>query len=121
MLATAVEQDVAVIWLIMNNNAYGTIAGLEKAHYGTTFGTVFRRNGEPYNVDFAAIAKGYGVDGVTIRSAAELKPALERAVASGKPCVIDVAMQNEPVPTAGHWNIMDIYSPGRKVSHVAID
>jgi len=121
MLATAVEQDVAVIWLIMNNNAYGTIAGLEKAHYGTTFGTVFRRNGEPYTVDFAAIAKGYGVDGVTIRSADELKPALERAVASGRPCVIDVAMQNEPVPTAGHWNIMDIYSPGRKVSHVAID
>ena len=121
MLATAVEQGVAVIWLVMNNNAYGTIAGLEKAHYGTTFGTVFRRNGEPYNVDFAAIAKAYGVDGVTIRSAEELKPALERAVASNRPCVIDVAMQNEPVPTAGHWNIMDIYSPGRKVSHVAIE
>ena len=30
-------------------------------------------------------------------------------------------MLNEPVPTAGHWNIKDIYSPGRKVSHVAID
>ncbi len=26
-------------------------------------------------------------------------------------------MQNEPVPTAGHWNIMDIYSPGQKKSH----
>ena len=38
-----------------------------------------------------------------------------RRVASGKPFVIDVAMMNEPVPTAGHWNIMDIYSPGRKV------
>jgi acetolactate synthase-1/2/3 large subunit len=23
------------------------------------------------------------------------------------------------VPTAGHWNIMDIYSPGRKVHHVS--
>jgi len=28
-------------------------------------------------------------------------------------------MQNEPVPTAGHWNIMDIYSPGRKVHHAS--
>ena len=35
--------------------------------------------------------------------------------------MIDVAMQNEPVPTAGHWNITDIYSPGRDVSHVATD
>jgi acetolactate synthase-1/2/3 large subunit len=121
MLATAVEQDIAVVWLVMNNNAYGTIAGLEKAHYGTTFGTVFRRNGEPYHVDYAAVAKAYGVDGITIRSAREFKPALERAIAAGRPVVIDVAMLNEPVPTAGHWNINDIYSPGRKVSHVAID
>lgn len=120
MLATAAEQEVPVIWVVMNNNAYGTIAGLEMAHYGTAFGTVFRRKGEPYHVDFAAIAKAYGVDGVQIHSAAEFKPALEQAIASGQPCVIDVAMLNEPVPTAGHWNINDIYSPGRKVSHVAV-
>jgi acetolactate synthase-1/2/3 large subunit len=23
------------------------------------------------------------------------------------------------VPTAGHWNIMDIYSPGKRVHHVS--
>ena len=120
MLATAVEQNVPVVWLIMNNNAYGTIAGLEKAHFGTTFGTVFRRDGEPYHVDYAAIAKAYGADGVTVRAAHEFKPALERAIASGRPVVIDVAMLNEPVPTAGHWNIMDIYSPHRKVHHASV-
>jgi acetolactate synthase-1/2/3 large subunit len=120
VLATAAEQEAGVVWIVMNNNAYGTIAGLEMAHYGTAFGTLFRRKGEPYHVDFAAIARAYGIDGVQIKSAAEFKPALERAIASGKPCVIDVAMMNEPVPTAGHWNINDIYSPGRKVSHVAI-
>lgn len=120
MLATAAEQEVPVIWVVMNNNAYGTIAGLEMAHYGTSFGTVFRRKGQPYHVDFAAIARAYGLHGVQIKSAAEFKPALQEAIASGKPCVIDVAMMNEPVPTAGHWNINDIYSPGRKVSHVAV-
>ena len=36
-LATAFEEDIAVVWVIMNNHAFGTIAGLEKAHYGTTF------------------------------------------------------------------------------------
>lgn len=119
MLATAFEQDVAVVWVIMNNYAFGTIAGLEKAHFGTTFGTVFEKDGKPYSPDFAAIAKAYGVDGVKINSAAEFKPALERAIKSGKPFVIDVVMQNEPVPTAGHWNIMDIYSPGKKVHHAS--
>ncbi len=28
-------------------------------------------------------------------------------------------MKNVPTPTAGHWNIMDIYSPGKKVHHVS--
>jgi acetolactate synthase-1/2/3 large subunit len=119
MLATAFEADVAVVWVIMNNYAFGTIAGLEKAHYGTTFGTVFEKNGKPYSPDYAAIARAYGVDGVRINAAAEFKPALEKAIKAGKPCVIDVVMQNEPVPTAGHWNIMDIYSPGKKVHHVS--
>ena len=120
MLATAAEQNVAVVWVILNNGAYGTIAGLEKAHYDTTFGTVFEKDGKPYSVDYAAIAKAYGIDGVKISAADEFKPALAKAVKSKKPFVIDVMMQNEPVPTAGHWNIMDIYSPGKKVHHVSV-
>jgi acetolactate synthase-1/2/3 large subunit len=120
LLATAFEEDIAVVWIIMNNYAFGTIAGLEKAHFGTTFGTVFEKDGKPYSPDFAAIARAYGVEGVKINSAAEFKPALERALKSGKPFVIDVVMQNEPVPTAGHWNIMDIYSPGKKVHHESV-
>jgi acetolactate synthase I/II/III large subunit len=118
-LATAYEQDIAVVWVVMNNRAFGTIAGLESAHFGTTFGTVFEKDGKPYSPDFAAIARAYGVDGVTINAAAEFKPALEQAIRAGRPCVIDVNMKNEPVPTAGHWNIMDIYSPGKKVHHAA--
>jgi acetolactate synthase-1/2/3 large subunit len=120
VLATAVEQGVAVIWVVMNNSAYGTIAGLQMAHYGSTIGCVFRKDGEPYTPDFAAIARAYGAEGVKIASAAEFGEVLAHAVACNKPFVIDVAMLNEPVPTAGHWNINDIYSPNRKVSHVAV-
>jgi acetolactate synthase-1/2/3 large subunit len=119
LLATAFEHDIAVVWVIMHNLAFGTIAGLEKAHFGTTFGTVFEKDGKPYSPDYAAIAKAYGIDGVKVTSAAGFKPALERAMAMKRPVVIDVVMQNEPVPTAGHWNIMDIYSPGKKVHHVS--
>jgi acetolactate synthase-1/2/3 large subunit len=120
-LATAVESDIPVVWIIMNNYAFGTIAGLEMAHYGTAFGCVFRKDGQPYSPDFAAVARAYGAQGEKIAAAEDFKPALERALRSGKPFVIDVAMMNEPVPTGGHWNINDIYSPGREASHVAID
>lgn len=118
-LATAFEEDIAVVWVIMNNCAFGTIAGLEAAHYGTTFGTVFEKDGRSWSPDYAAIARAYGVEGVKVASAAEFKPALAKAIKAKKPVVLDVFMKNEPVPTAGHWNIMDIYSPDRKVHHVA--
>ncbi|WP_136810655.1 thiamine pyrophosphate-binding protein [Desulfosediminicola flagellatus] len=118
-LATARHEGVAVVWVIMNNNAFGTIAGLEKAHYKTTYGTVFEKDGESTSPDYAAIAEAYGIDSIKITSAEEFKPALEKAIALNKPVVLDVPMINNPVPTTGHWNILDIYSPGQKISHVS--
>lgn len=120
-LATAVELDLGIIWLVMNNNAFGTIAGLQKAHYGLTYGTTFPGTAaEPTNgPDYAAIAEAYGAVGRSITSAEELLPALQEAIASGKPTVLNVPMINNPTPTTGHWNILDIYSPDKDVSHVA--
>jgi acetolactate synthase-1/2/3 large subunit len=120
VLATAAEENIAVVWVIMNNYAFGTIAGLEKAHFGTTHGTVFQKDGKPYSPDYASIAKAYGIEGIKIQSAEEFKPALKHAIEANKPFVIDVEMLNVPTPTSGHWNIMDIYSPGKKVHHVSV-
>ena len=106
-----------MIWVVMNNNAFSTITGLQKAHYGTTF----PKDGDDTIPNYADIARAYGVDGVRVRSAAAFKPTLEAAIASGRPTVIDVAMVNNPTPTSGHWNILDICSPDARVSHVATD
>ncbi|WP_372841211.1 thiamine pyrophosphate-binding protein [Phaeovulum sp.] len=121
VLATAAAEGLAVVWVVMNNNAFGTIAGLQMAHYGLTYGTTFQKAEDPMGQtpDYAAIARAYGCDGVRVASAAEFRPALAAAIASGRPTVIDVAMTNTPTPTSGHWNILDIYSPGKKVGHVS--
>ena len=119
VLTTAREENVAVVWVVMNNNAFGTIAGLEKAAFDTTYGTVFGSAEDPMYTDFAAIARAYGITGIKVESAAEFRPALERAIALGGPVVIDVSMVNVPTPTTGHWNILDIYSPGKAIEHVA--
>ena len=74
VVPTAVEMGVAPIWVVMNNAAFGTIAGLELKHYGTSYGTEFRANGEPYSPDYAAWAAACGADGVRIQRAAELLP-----------------------------------------------
>jgi acetolactate synthase-1/2/3 large subunit len=113
VVATAMEAELPVVWLVMDNSGFGTIAGLESMHYGTTFGCMFERCGKPYSIDYAAMARACGARGVTIESAADLGPALREALASDLPTVIQAPMENAPTPTPGHWNINDIYRKGQ--------
>src|SRR5207237_1481177 len=54
VMATAMAADLSVIWVVMDNCGFGTIAGLESMHYGWSFGCMFECNGKPYRVDYAA-------------------------------------------------------------------
>jgi acetolactate synthase-1/2/3 large subunit len=112
VVATAMEAGLGVVWLVMDNAAFGTIAGLTNMHYGWEFGCLFEADGARYRTDFAQMAKGYGADGVFIREAAELGPALRAALASGRPTVIQAPMENAPTPTPGHWDINSVYRKG---------
>ncbi|MEO7189987.1 MAG: thiamine pyrophosphate-binding protein [Vicinamibacterales bacterium] len=112
VVATAMEADLPVVWLVMDNAAFGTIAGLEAMHYGTGFGCLFERRGEPYRADYAAMARSFGARGVMIESADQLGPALREALAADLPTVIQAAMENVPTPTPGHWDINDVYRRG---------
>jgi acetolactate synthase-1/2/3 large subunit len=112
VIATAMEANLPVIWVVMDNSAFGTIAGLEEMHYGTTFGCTFECDGKPYRVDYAAMARSFGADGYLVSAAGELRPALEAALANQRPAVIQVPMENAPTPTPGHWDINDIYRKG---------
>lgn len=112
VLATAVEQNIPVVWVVMNNNAFGTIAGLTGSHYQHTFGTIFETlDGKPYNPEWADVAKAYGVKAKKVKSAEEFKEAFREAIESDEPYLLDVPMENIPVPTDGIWNINDIFTP----------
>ncbi len=111
-VATAMESNIPVVWLVMDNSAFGTIAGLESMHYGWSFGCLFEKEGAPYSVDYAAVARACGAHGVKIQSADELGPVLREALHRNAPAVIQVPMENAPTPTPGHWNINDIYRKG---------
>ena len=76
VIATAMEADLPVVWVVMDNSAFGTIAGLEEMHYGSSFGCTFECDGQPYRVDYAAMARSFGADGIAIERAEELGPAL---------------------------------------------
>ena len=112
VVATAMEADLPVVWVVMDNDAFGTIAGLDQMHYGTTFGCMFERRGKTYHSDYAALARSFGARGVAIEKADDLYPALVEALAADVPTVIQAPMENAPTPTPGHWDINDVYRAG---------
>jgi acetolactate synthase-1/2/3 large subunit len=112
VVATAMEAEIPVVWVVMDNAAFGTIAGLAKAHYGSTFGNLFESEGKEYRIAYADVARACGAQGFFVSQADELGPALRQALASGVPTVVHVPMENVPTPTPGYWNINDIYRKG---------
>jgi acetolactate synthase I/II/III large subunit len=112
VVATAMEAEIPVVWVVMDNAAFGTIAGLAKKHYGWEFGNLFESDGKEYRVAYADVARACGARGTLVQKASELGPALREAIASGVPAVIHVPMENIPTPTPGYWNINDIYRRG---------
>jgi acetolactate synthase-1/2/3 large subunit len=111
-VATAVENDLAVTWVVMNNSRYGVITGLQKKAFGRAAASEFKieKTGKDYSPDFSLLAKAYGADGYRVENPRELKPTLEKAIASGRPTVIDTVMDPDvTVPTTGYWDVNDIF------------
>jgi acetolactate synthase I/II/III large subunit len=109
VLCTAVEYDIAVVWLIWNNFAWASIRDIQHGMFGgREIGTAFRRgdNNSPYNPDFVAWARASGVDGITVARSQDLAGALEHAVAAKRPFVLDVHVDAEARPPAtGAWQL----------------
>ena len=93
VLATAVENDLPAIWVILNNYEFGIERkGMERAYQRVHPWCHFTRKdtGERYNPDYVKLAQAYGAEGARIEDPADLGPALRRALASKRPWVIDV-------------------------------
>jgi acetolactate synthase I/II/III large subunit len=112
VLCTAVEYDIPAIWVVWNNFAWSAIRDIQYGLFeGREIGTGFYRgdNREPYNPDFAALARSCGVAGTTVTDPGDLEGALEQALASGKPALLDVHVDAEVRPPAtGTWALPPI-------------
>jgi len=84
-LATAVQYNLGVVFVVIDNGMYGTIRmHQERTYPERVSGTDLR------NPDFAALARAYGATGETVVRTAEFAPAVERALASAGPALIHV-------------------------------
>ncbi|MEJ0019897.1 MAG: thiamine pyrophosphate-dependent enzyme [Acetobacteraceae bacterium] len=93
-IATAFHHGVAPIVLVFNNQMYGTIRMHQERNYpGRVSGTALT------NPDFAKYIEAFGGHGEVVSETAEFAPAFRRAVASGKPAVIELRMNPEQITT----------------------
>lgn len=88
-LGTAVAQNLGVIAIINHNAAYGN----EKYSQAKSYGGRFIGTDLPIP-DLAQVARAFGAHGERVERPQDIRGALERAVVSGKPAVVDVILDN---------------------------
>jgi len=111
-LATAVQYQIPILIILVNNMGWVAISDLQRAVYGEdhAYATEFYdKNGKIYSPDFKAIAEGFGCYAEKISKCEEIQPAIKRALDSDKPAVIEVIVNREfpysGSPAHGWWDV----------------
>jgi acetolactate synthase-1/2/3 large subunit len=90
--ATAVQYNLPIIVIVIDNRMYGTIRmHQERAYPGRVSATELR------NPDFADYARAFGGHGERVERTDEFVPAFERAVASGRPSILHLLIDPEAI------------------------
>jgi acetolactate synthase-1/2/3 large subunit len=97
-VATAVNHDAPVIWIVFNNAKLGLVHDLQEYSLGNkTVATTFKK------VNCAKVAEGLGAQGFSIERPGELSEVLPKALNSGRPTVIDVTIDDDEKPPLDRW------------------
>jgi acetolactate synthase-1/2/3 large subunit len=90
--ATAVQYDLPIVVVVVNNGIYGTIRMHQERRYpGRVHGT------QLVNPDFVTLAKAYGVAGERVERTEDFASAFARARAAGKPALLELRIDPEVV------------------------
>ncbi len=117
-LATAVELDTPVVWVLFNNYCFSTIRTMGETYFKSSYGTEFTRpDHSPYNPDFQLLAKAHGMEGRLVEDPDQLPAALKECMKLNVPCLLEVRTRGDlPMPRTGYWDIADFLtdeSPSR--------
>jgi thiamine pyrophosphate-dependent acetolactate synthase large subunit-like protein len=96
-LETAVRERIPVVCVVFNDFGLGNERAFQKELYGgRTFAVDYG------DVDFAALARVFGCFGERVTDPAEVLPAVKRALASGRPAVVDVVIDKDTLAAVLH-------------------
>jgi len=105
-LATIVQDRIAVKIAVLNNGYLGMVRQWQELFYGKRY--VATPLSGP---DFVKIAEGYGLSGLRVTRKEEVVPAIEQAMASPGPFLIDFRVEPEE-------NVYPMVPPGAALSEI---
>jgi acetolactate synthase-1/2/3 large subunit len=94
-LAAAAMLGTPVCTVVLDNSGWISIKGGQQHHFGRTAITDFLRDGAPYSPDFAAIGRAFGIHTEQARAPGDVRPAVERALASGGPSLVHIPVERD--------------------------
>ncbi len=90
-LATAVLNDIPVTVAILNNRFLGMVRQWQELFYDKRYSATYLDK----TPDFIKLAEAYGALGIEVNKPSEVKSAIEEAIGSDKPAVIDFKIDTE--------------------------
>lgn len=102
-LCTAVNYELPINVAIMNNGYLGMVRQWQELFYNRRYS-----QSELLNPDFVKLAEAYGAEGIRVTKKAGVVPALEQAIRSNKPVMIDFIVDRED-------NVLPIVPPGESL------
>ncbi|MGI5056738.1 biosynthetic-type acetolactate synthase large subunit [Treponema socranskii] len=109
-LATISHYGLPIIIIIFNNGALGNVRQWQTLFYEKRYSATTL----DFAPDFVKLADAYGVTGVRVTDEAEFKKAFDAALASGKPAVIDAAIDKDEM-------VLPMIPPGKSVDRIMMD
>lgn len=100
-LDTMVRRRLPIVTVVMNNRVWGMSLHGQQLLYGQDYDAISRLSDE---TSYARIAEGFGCHAETVTRAADVAPAMRRALASGRTALLDV--RTDPTCTHPRVNFM---------------
>ncbi len=95
-LQTAVLAGTPVCAVVLDNAGWISIKGGQETFFGRAAWTDFvTPDGSLFSPDFAAIGRAFGIHSDAVDDPAEVRPAVERALASGGPSLVHVKVDRD--------------------------
>jgi acetolactate synthase I/II/III large subunit len=110
-LETAARYHVPVVVVVLNNSCFAFQKHAEQLHYGREFET------QLLEVDYGALARTLHCEGVSVSDPERLAAALQQAIASGKPTVINVVVDPDAYPAITSFDRLRSKEPAVPAAH----